>query len=239
MQDFKYFTYGYPPESNPSYALYHPVLGVFLIVLPTAGPVMIELMAILSSKYLLQPVCVSTAENFIHNIIDNIVCEQWTLSNTQDLDSMGLLTHAGTKIISAKKLKSATPTVHWDIDREKRWAMMCWFWLNFLDYFRRWPPQTGSWIESALKDTLEITELGMANDPDQQQMQYLTVSINQNLQIDETNLLQTVKQFSQKTRHLLYLGKYLEQTDQEILALVNNNEFLHQSWMNFKKEGTI
>ena len=203
MQDFKYFTH-----SPADYALYQPVLGTFLIVMPESDHVMTRLAAVLSSRYLLQPVCIGVAENFTPTLIDNNVCEQWTLSNTQDLNARDILGQF--TVIPVEQLVHTKPVINWDIDQEKRWAMMCLFWLRFINSLGDWQHRSGHWIEQVLKDALDLSPLGPA-----------TVS--------------DLQQFEQKTLQLLYRGQDLESTDQQIIELVNNNKFLHHRWTNFSQ----
>ena len=97
MQDFKYFTYGYSSDlRNPMYGLYQPVLNCFLIVFPDYDVVGQQLTAILSSRYLLQPIRLDVADNYTRNVIDNKVCENWTISNLYEISPTDIM--AGVKI---------------------------------------------------------------------------------------------------------------------------------------------
>jgi hypothetical protein len=202
MYDYKYFHY-HDAVTPPVYALYQPVLGVFIMTLSRNDHLMTQLLAVLSSRYYLQPVCVSDAENFTPMVIDNHVCHNWTLSNKQDLNSRTILSDLN--IVSAEKLVYAPDIINWDIEQEKRWAMMCFFWLRFIDSL--WVKQTAHWIDTVMEDVLDLPIFAKSDS----------------------------QQFMQKTMQLLYLGKDLEQTDQAITDLVVNNEFLLLPWQEFVK----
>lgn len=200
MQDFKYFDYEYTGK----YALYQPVLGVFLLVLPATDHVMTQLMAVMSSRYLLQPICIGDAENFTPTLIDNSVCHNWSLTNKHDLNTRTFLTEL--RVVSAEKLVETTSSIDWDIDQEKRWIMMCHYWLKFVNFL--FYKQTGYWIESIMNDVLDFSEF---TDSKQQQ-------------------------FRKAVMKLLYLGKDLDQTDQAILELINNNQIIFLQWQRYTKQ---
>jgi len=201
MQDFKYFTYGYGLDlTNPIYGLYQPVLNCFLIVFPdyntVVGP---QLTAILSSRYLLQPIQLNTADNYTHNIIDNEICEKWTISNQTDVPIRSMMT--GVSVIPAFHLISSTLTMDLlKIEKEKQWAQFCLFWLRFINSECQ-IPAAGIWIDSL------IGNLDIFNVFDQ------LLPVN-------------YRQFITKTMELLYLGQDLEKTEQAILDIINADDIL-------------
>jgi hypothetical protein len=201
MQDFKYFTYGYNPElKNPIYGLYQPVLDCFLIVFPdyntVVGP---QLTAILSSRYLLQPIQLDTANNYTYNIIDNEVCERWTISNPGDIPVRSMI--IGVSVIPAVQLMPVTVVTELiQIKKEKQWAQFCLFWLRFINSECH-IPAAGMWIDNL------IGNLDIFN-------------------VFDPLLPANYKQFITKTMQLLYLGQDLEKTEQAILDIINTDDNL-------------
>ena len=200
MQDFKNFTYGYSPDSrNPIYGLYQPVLNCFLIVFPDYDAVGPQLAAILSSRYLLQPVQIDTANNYTHNIIDNEVCENWTISNQNDIPTRSIMTRL--TVIPANRLTPVvTVTESIQINKEKQWAQFCLFWLRFIESECR-ISATGMWIDDYLGN-LDI------------------------FNVFEPLLPSNYKQFITKTMQLLYLGQDLQKTEQAIIDIINTDDSL-------------
>jgi len=195
MQDFKYFTYGHSPDlRNPTYGLYQPVLNCFLIVFPDYDSIGPQLAAILSSRYLLQPIRIDTADNYTHNIIDNEICERWTISNLDEISPNDII--LGVKIILANQLIPVAPLdTGIPIAREKQWAQFCLFWLRFI----RLECQSGAaglWIDN------QIGNLDIFN-------------------MFEPVFFPKYKEFVTKTMSLLYLGQDLEKTQQAIFDLVD------------------
>ena len=200
MQDFKYFTYGYSPDlKNPIYGFYQPVLNCFLIVFPDYNAVGPQLAAILSSRYLLQPVQIDTADNYTHNIIDNEICERWTISNQNDISTRSIMT--GLTVISADRLIPAVTVIELiQIKKEKQWAQFCLFWLRFIKLECQFSA-AGMWIDNQLGD-LDIFD------------------------VFEPLLPFNYKQFITKTMQLLYLGQDLEKTEQAIIDIINTDDSL-------------
>lgn len=141
---------GYGPNAEYAnlHGLYHPVYNCFLIVLPDYTSIGAQLTAILSSRYLLQPVQLDTADNYYHNIIDNTVCENWTISNLAEISSADLILRL--QVVKALKL---IPTLPRDlvvpIEQEKNWAQFCLFWLRFFQHLRQ-RSVAGLWIDQQL-----------------------------------------------------------------------------------------
>jgi hypothetical protein len=200
MQDFKYFTYGYSIDSRlPLYGLYHPVLNCFLIVLPDYDSVGLQLAAILSSRYLLQPVYLTSANNYTHNIIDNEVCERWAISNFNEIPASNLIT--GITVIPANVLiPVATSTKLIKIEKEKQWAQFCLFWLRFIK-LECGNLVSGIWIDDQIGD-LDIFD------------------------VFEPLLPSNHKQFITKTMQLLYLGQDVQRTEQAIIDIINSDHIL-------------
>jgi len=210
MQDFKYFTHGYSSNSrNSIYGLYQPVLNCFLIVFPDYASIGPKLAAILSSRYVLQPIRLDTADNYSHNIIDNEICELWTISNLNDISPNDLITKAN--ILLADRLIPTTPIELIQIEKEKQWAQFCLFWLRFIRLESQFNA-AGLWIDN------QIGNLDIFN-------------------VFEPILFPNYREFVTKTMSLLYLGQDLEKTEQAILDLVNNtDDFLPDRFNKFLKE---
>jgi len=210
MQDFKYFTYGYSPDlRNSIYGLYQPVLNCFLIVFPDYDSVGPQLATILSSRYVLQPVQLDTADNYIHNIIDNEICELWTISNLDEILPNEIMTSVN--VLLADQLIPTTPNRSIQIEKEKQWAQFCLFWLRFIRSECQ-SGATGLWIDN------QIGNLDIFN-------------------VFEPVLFPNYREFVTKTMSLLYLGQDLEKTEQAIFDLVNStDDFLPYRFNKFLKD---
>ena len=206
VQNFKYFTYGYPLDTRMGiYGLYQPVLDCFLLVLPDYMDLGPRLTAILSSRYLLQPVFLSLASNYVHNIIDNEVCENWTFSNIHQVPARSLMSNF--KTINAEQLVPTTVSVDWDIKQEKQWAQFCLFWLRFIVNLEN-NGICGLWIDQAIGNNSFFEQFGPVIQPE-------------------------FKAFIDQTIKLLYLGQDLESTEQKIMNLLNSNSFLQHAFNNY------
>ncbi len=132
---FRYFNLGYPDHpALPVYAIYQPTLNCFI---NTVADVTVaqQLRRVLSSRYQCHVVCLNTADNYRPNLVDNDVCEHWTLQDPAgliDFDRMDT-----SMIISADHLTPVTNPPDWPVDQEKAWCFLCQYWLIFLQRFRR------------------------------------------------------------------------------------------------------
>jgi hypothetical protein len=180
------------------YGLYQPVLNCFLIVFPDYDVVGQQLTAILSSRYLLQPIRLDIADNYTRNVIDNKVCENWTISNLYEISPTDIM--AGVKIILANQLIPVAPPAPEliAIAREKQWAQFCLFWLRFIRLESQFNA-AGLWIDNQIGN-LDIFD------------------------VFEPVLFPNYREFVKKTISLLYLGRDLEKTEQEIIKLVHNTD---------------
>ena len=91
-----YFRLGLPRDSNsPHLALYQPVLDRFLLVLDDLE-IAQEVRLLANGRYVLHVCDLRTAVNYTANLIDNTVCQNWSLSNPQDIlvwrDFLGQIT---------------------------------------------------------------------------------------------------------------------------------------------------
>jgi hypothetical protein len=209
MQDFKYFTYGYSPDLRlPVYGLYHPVLNCFLVVFPDYDAVGPQLAAILSSRYLLQPVYLTTASNYTHNIIDNEVCERWSISNFGEISSRTIINKV--TLIPADGLIPAPPVTELiQIKKEKQWAQFCLFWLRFIKS-ECYLSTAGLWIDD------QIGNLDIFN-------------------VFEPLLPVNYKQFIAKTMQLLYLGQDIQKIEQAIIDIINTDDSLKYKFKRFSE----
>jgi hypothetical protein len=200
MQDFKYFTYGYSSDlTNPIYGLYQPVLNCFLIVFPDYDVVGPQLAAVLSARYLLQPIRIDTANNYTHNVIDNEVCEHWTISNLNDVPTRTII--AKLTVVPADRLISAPPVIELiQIEKEKQWAQFCLFWLRFIKSECQLSV-AGIWIDDQLGN-LDIFD------------------------VFEPLLPSDYRQFIAKTIQLLYLGRDIQKIEQAIIDIINTDDSL-------------
>ena len=90
MENFKYFKWGYPDsDSLPVYAIYQPLLNCFLAIVDAEYAAW-QLKYLLTSRYTTAVIRIDQATNYSKNIIDNSVCQQWTLENTNDIQTFTL-----------------------------------------------------------------------------------------------------------------------------------------------------
>jgi hypothetical protein len=71
------------------------------------------------------------AENYQHNIIDNTVCDRWTMSNKGD--ARLTISMWNLPPINAQQLVEKTSFYSWNIEQEKEYIQMCLFFINFFD----------------------------------------------------------------------------------------------------------
>jgi len=94
-----------------------------------------KLREILSSRYQCHVVCLNTADNYEPNLIDNDVCENWTLTDPVKLITYDSLNTSD--LVLADHLQMITSPPDWDIEKEKAWCLMCQHWLIFLQKFKK------------------------------------------------------------------------------------------------------
>ena len=129
LENFEYFFYGCPGENDlrPMYALYLPITESFLIC-TTEWRTVNKLKMLLSSKYTLHLVELTSAKNYHHNIIDNSICENWSFAEKAQLPINEL---PGLDMpIYTSQLCASTGTVDIDWIKEKKYAMMCAHWIE-------------------------------------------------------------------------------------------------------------
>jgi len=207
MQSFKYFTYGYPENSQSAvYGLYQPVLNCFLLILPDYFDVGPQLTAILSSRYMLQPIRISCASNYEHNIIDNEICQNWTISNLHQVTARSLMVDC--KMINAEQLIPTTVSVDWDIEKEKQWMQFCVFWLRYIKSIEK-PGYCGGWIDEQIGNNSLFSVFDPLAKPE-------------------------VREFAEQVTKLLYLGQDLTTTEQIIMSLLNGRNDFFQQYLNYK-----
>lgn len=127
----KFFTLGLPSNPDqPIYGLYQPVLDCFLAI--TDSETMAKnLKFLLSPRYSLHVVQLNHAENYQHNIIDNTVCDRWTMSNKGD--ARLTISMWNLPPINAQQLVEKTSFYSWNVEQEKEYIQMCLFFINFFD----------------------------------------------------------------------------------------------------------
>jgi hypothetical protein len=159
MEDFDYFTYGTSSDPGPrlQYALYHPIFKCFLILTQTRDLAW-ELKSLLSSRYLVDVVCISSAENYSASMIDNTCCENWTIENYSPELMRFLSTPRDTM---AQHLLPVTCTINFDVEKEKKWALMCLYWLRVFDIDLITSLIWFSKIDFVLGDIMDLDILGL------------------------------------------------------------------------------
>jgi hypothetical protein len=197
MENFKYFNFGYPKYPwLPIYGLYQPILDRFIAVAPDLSSAT-KLQAILSSRYISYIICLNTAENFQPKLVDNSVCDQWTLEDkTQIPVTLG---YSNKLIYISGNLIPAVKTIDWDLHEEKRWIFLCLYWIIFFQSKEEYDNKTFNMIDSELKDLIESENLVYQSQADFQ-----------------TEKLEIMK--------LLYLGRNFDLIEQQINTIVDQSD---------------
>lgn len=131
MKNFKYFNYGYSQNPKwPVYALYQPTIDCFLHVVDDLA-VANQLRFLLSSRYQIVVCDVSRADNYYPTIIDNEICENWSLTNKGDIKFYHM--YLSTMPVFAEGLCSSQLKFSWDTDYEKQWILLCSHWVKFVN----------------------------------------------------------------------------------------------------------
>jgi hypothetical protein len=193
MENFKYFDWGYPGHPKlPQIGLYNPTFDCFILTVASESVARI-VKAVISSRYTVYPVYLSTADNYTSNLIDNSNCENWSFSNTDQISlPSGFIDspiyHAYKLTDSARTYK----TIGWDITIEKQWALLIMFWVKKIEEFKLNKP---CFIQA---------------DSD----------INRFLELDEVGYLGTLYQAQEKQiLKTLYLGKNFNEVDSILLDI--------------------
>lgn len=138
MPSHKYFTLGYPEHpALPIYALYEPVLDRFLFVVNCLNTAL-DLRLLLTSRFVTFVVCLNTADNWQPTLIDNTVCNDWTLGDPARLIHLSEIRQH--RILLADHLQPCDLSSQWHLDQEQQWCFVCVFYLKFLqrlsNYFK-------------------------------------------------------------------------------------------------------
>jgi len=206
MEKFKYFVIGYPSDSNaPIYALYQPVLDCFLNVTESLELAQ-TIKLILSSRYDLHVCCISKANNYKINLIDNEICENWTIGDRNTVSLTSYPTDSP-KVATIKNLQP-TGTNNWNIDQEKQWIFLCIHWILFFKQFEQFTYYRDDLI---LNGFLELESIGSS-------------------QID------SIHNLKKQTMKLLYLGLDFTTTDQAIINLIKSNKLINKFWQDLTRD---
>ena len=193
IQNFKYFTYGYPFTPDlPVYGLYQPVLDRFLAITPYYN-VAKTLVLTASSRYQLCVCRIDCAENFTYNIIDNESCESWTMSNKSECPIGYHLSDY--EYVPVVQLVPNLTVPEWDIDKEKQWLLMSMFWIGLFEYIRS-------------------VHYDYSNSD---------LMLNQFLLLDQSDLKYWDPTTEKTVLSLLYHGRDFDTTEQKITELYNSD----------------
>jgi hypothetical protein len=155
---------------------------------------------------MLQPIRISCASNYEHNIIDNEICQNWTISNLHQVTARSLMVDC--KMINAEQLIPTTVSVDWDIEKEKQWMQFCVFWLRYIKSIEK-PGYCGGWIDEQIGNNSLFSVFDPLAKPE-------------------------VREFAEQVTKLLYLGQDLTTTEQIIMSLLNGRNDFFQQYLNYK-----
>ena len=133
MKNFKYFRWGYPKvDSDSVYAIYQPLLNCFLTIVDNKE-IATQIKYLLTSRYTTAVIRIDQATNYNKNLVDNSICESWTLKNTNDVQTFTLY-ETEHKIVCAETLiPNENKLIAWDLEQEKQWIFLCQHWLYFFE----------------------------------------------------------------------------------------------------------
>ena len=170
ITEFKYYRHGidYNDRSLPVYGLYEPVADRFLIVLLNET-IAKELKYILSSRYHLHICRVDVASNYSNTYITNAICDNWTLSNRNNINFSNPIV---TTNILVEELCPVDATPRYNVLNEKLWCLFCTHWLYTLNNETDWPDNAWyySKIDNYLNSFLNIEEVYYRNHEHQKKL---------------------------------------------------------------------
>ena len=131
IKDFEFFNYGCPATSSDSvYGLYQPTLDCFIVVDPEIEVLKLA-KVLLSSRYGLYIIELNKASNYSLNLIDNEICENWSIKNKNNI-SIGKSMSA-VDVIPAAELVTSCPKIEWNVAEEKKWALTVNWWIRLVN----------------------------------------------------------------------------------------------------------
>ena len=136
MTQSPYFDYGYAAPGQSQLALYEPVMGSFLLILDDLD-VARHVKILASSRYQLLICCLDPVIQGQENLIDNVCCERWCVSDDQ-FDVGKIIKQLDPLTLdSITQQNSPDPQAH----NEKAWLQMIWYWSKFMRHLKndgRW-----------------------------------------------------------------------------------------------------
>lgn len=160
LEESNYFTTGIQP-GKPVFALYDMIADRFLIVLPNENAIR-QLRYIVSSRYYLHICQLNVANNYVDGMITNSNCDNWSLSNRQDIQ-IGNLMH--NEIVLVEQLCATREVARYNVFNEKLWCLFCDHCLyivnnefEFMD--NAWSARDFAKLDGFLNSFLNITEVG-------------------------------------------------------------------------------
>jgi iron complex outermembrane receptor protein len=151
------------------------VVDCFILVTPNLDEAD-KLKTILSSRYDLILVELSSADNFTLNLIDNIVCTNWSFGDKNQIKIGRLGIYLDDAIIQADTLCASTRSSQWQLEYEQEYALMCQYWMTFFD-------QQKQYADTQKFDKfLSLPELGGDSLSKLISESYCTMYLGQNLQ---------------------------------------------------------
>jgi len=203
MDYSQHFDFGAPNNQGQHYALWEPVLDRFLLALSDFQ--LCETIKFLaSSRYKLFLIDLTTAENYTPTLIDNSCCENWALSNRGDIS----IIHPNryTDAVPAKQLIPNCTTADWDLVQEKTWLQSVLVWLKFINQLKQAHP----WM-------VYNSFIGH-------------IYTNSELPESDHSWYDRMAQLENAILKVLYLGTDLEQTHQQIVDLLAQDQYVLDFW---------
>jgi hypothetical protein len=126
----QYFEFGKPyfPDRQQHWAFYEPVFGRFLFTSSSTDiGILQEIRMLCSSRYNLILCDLQTADNYNINLIDNLCCENWAMTNQVDITD--IMTHHYD--YNVETLIPVNADQDPQILREKTWIQFVNYWVNW------------------------------------------------------------------------------------------------------------
>jgi hypothetical protein len=124
------FEFGTPyfPNRQQHWAFYEPVLGRFLFASATTDiSVLQEIRMLCSSRYNLILCDLQTADNYCIDLIDNLCCENWSMTNQVDITNI-MEPHYNYNVKTLIPVAAAPDSV---VQEEKKWIQFVNYWVNW------------------------------------------------------------------------------------------------------------
>ena len=125
----KQFEFGKPyfSKRQQHWAFYEPVLGRFLFTSSILDiSILREIKMLCSSRYNLVLCDLQTADNYNIDLIDNLCCENWSMTNLVDINNVMAF-----YLYEVETLIPVESDADFDVQEEKKWIQFVNYWVHW------------------------------------------------------------------------------------------------------------